>query len=103
MSDLLTAHQALLNWAARTPDRIFLYQPVQEELRTYTWQQSENVTRRMASALLGLGLQPGDKVAILAKNSAEWILADLAIAMAGMISVPIYPTASVDTIAYIVG
>lgn len=103
MSDLLTAHQALVNWAARTPDRIFLYQPVQEELRTYTWQQSENVTRRMASALLGLGLQPGDKVAILAKNSAEWILADLAIAMAGMISVPIYPTASVDTIAYIVG
>jgi long-subunit acyl-CoA synthetase (AMP-forming) len=103
MSKLLTAHQALLNWAQISPDRVFLHQPVDGEVRTYTWQQSEDATRRMASALLQLGLKPGDKVAILAKNSAEWMLADIAIAMAGMISVPIYPTAGVDTISYIVG
>ena len=103
MDKFLTAHQALINWAEKTPDRIFLHQPVEDEMRTYTWQQSADVTRRMASALLGLGLQPGDKVAILAKNSAEWILADIAIAMAGMISVPIYPTAGVNTIEYIIG
>jgi long-subunit acyl-CoA synthetase (AMP-forming) len=48
-------------------------------------------------------MNPGDKVAILAKNSAEWVLADLAIAMAGLVSVPIYPTASADTVAYIIG
>jgi len=103
MSDFLTAHRALLNWADKTPDRVFLYQPVDGELRTHTWQQSADASRRMASALLGLGLSHGDKVAILAKNCAEWILADVAISMAGMISVPIYPTANVDTIAYIVG
>ena len=57
----------------------------------------------MASALLALGLLPGDKVAILSKNCAEWVLADLAIAMAGMISIPIYPTANADTVSYIVG
>ena len=49
----------------------------------------------MASALLGLGLNPGDKVAILSKNCAEWMLADVAISMAGLVSVPIYPTANV--------
>jgi long-subunit acyl-CoA synthetase (AMP-forming) len=55
----------------------------------------------MATALQGLEFSPGDRVAILAKNSAEWVLADLAIAMAGLVSVPIYPTANADTVSYI--
>jgi long-subunit acyl-CoA synthetase (AMP-forming) len=38
---------------------------------------------------------------LLAKNSAEWVLADLAIAMAGLVSVPIYPTANAETVAYV--
>jgi len=103
MTDFLTAHQAMLAWAEKMPDRVFMYQPVDGEIKTFTWQESADSARRMATALRGLGLKPGDKVAILAKNSAEWILADVAIAMAGMISVPIYPTASCDTIKYIVG
>jgi len=103
MNEFQTAHHAMAAWAEKTPDRIFLHQPVEGELRTYTWQQSADHARRMANALIGMGLQRGDKVAILAKNSAEWILADVAISMAGMISVPIYPTAGADTIAYVVG
>ncbi|NIV17154.1 MAG: AMP-binding protein [Woeseiaceae bacterium] len=103
MFEFLTAHQALVNWADKTPDREFLIQPVDGGVRIHTWGQAENDCRRMAAALLGLGLEPGDKVAILAKNSAEWILTDMAIAMAGLISVPIYPTASADTIRYIIG
>jgi long-chain acyl-CoA synthetase len=103
MNEFLTAHHSLVSWAARMPDREFLYQPVDGSLRILTFRQSEEAARRMAAALLGLGLQPGDKVAILAKNSAEWILADIAIAMAGLISVPIYPTANADTISYIIG
>ena len=103
MKDFLTAHDAMLAWAEKMPEREFLYQPVDGELRTFTWQESADSARRMAAALQGLDLKRGDKVAILAKNSAEWMLADVAIAMAGMISVPIYPTASCDTIKYIVG
>lgn len=103
MNEFLTAHHALVNRANEDPDRDFLLQPVRGSIRTFSRRQSENDARRMASALLGLGLGPGDKVAILAKNSAEWILADFAIAMCGMISVPIYPTAGADTISYIIG
>ena len=103
MDDFLTAHQALVNWAKKDPDREFLFQPVDGSVRIHTFRQAEDATRRMASALLGLGLEPGDKVGILAKNSAEWFLADMAIAAAGLISVPIYPTASADTISYIIG
>jgi len=101
MNEFLTAHQALVGWAKETPDRHFLHQPVNGEVRSFTWRESEDACRRMATALRSLGLARGDKVAILAKNSAEWILADISIAMAGMISVPIYPTAGVDTISYI--
>ena len=102
MTELLTAHQALVNWAGKSPERAFLHQPVNGEVRTFTRQQSADTARRMANALLALGLEPGQKVAILAKNSAEWFLADIAIAMAGMISVPIYPTAGPETIAHVV-
>jgi long-subunit acyl-CoA synthetase (AMP-forming) len=103
MNEFLTAHQALVNRARLNPNREFLIQPVAGGVRIHTFGQAEDDARRVANALLGLGLQAGDRVAILAKNSAEWILADVAIAMAGLISVPIYPTAGVDTISYIIG
>jgi len=101
MSELITAHQALIDWARKNPDRVFLNQPVDGVVCTLTWAESADASRRMASALLGLGLRPGDKVAILAKNCAEWFLADIAIAMAGLISVPIYPTAGAGTISHV--
>ncbi len=101
MDEFRTAHHALLDRARTDPDRVFLHQPVDGVVRTYTWGESADAARRMASALLGLGLQPEDKVAILAKNCAEWFLADIAIAMAGLVSVPIYPTAGPKTIAHV--
>ena len=102
MTELITAHQALIDWAQKKPDRVFLNQPVDGTVRTYTWAECADASRRIATGLLNLGLTPGDKVAILAKNSAEWFLADVAIAMAGMISVPIYPTAGPETIAHVI-
>src|SRR5690606_38095880 len=48
--------------------------------------------RQMASYLRGLGLPAGANVGLISKNCAEWILADLAILMAGYVSVPLYPT-----------
>jgi len=101
VTEKLTAHQALLNWAEKTPDRIFLHQPVDGELRDISWREAADQSLRMASALLALGLTRGDKVAILAKNSAEWIMADIAIAMAGLVSVPVYPTAGPKTISHV--
>ena len=103
MNKTLAAHEAVARWAEESPDREFLLQPVDGELHVLTRAEAEDRARRMAAALLGLGLEPGDKVAILGKNCAEWVLADLAIAMAGMVSVPIYPTANADTVAYIIG
>ncbi len=101
MADIRTAPDAVASWAEKHPDREFLLQPVDGELRVLTLAEAYDAARSMASALQGLGLEHGDKVAILSKNCAEWVMADLAITMAGLISVPIYPTASADTISYI--
>ncbi|HET8947517.1 MAG TPA: long-chain fatty acid--CoA ligase [Candidatus Polarisedimenticolia bacterium] len=55
----------------------------------------------LARGLRGLGVVPGDRVAILSENRPEWTLADHAILMAGAAGVPIYPTLLPDQIAFI--
>jgi len=102
MAKFRPAHQALAEWTELSPDRPFLHQPVDGRVDTYTRSQCEDISRRLAAAFAGLGLVPGDKIALLSKNCAEWFLADFAIAMAGMISVPIYPTAGRGTISHVV-
>ena len=55
----------------------------------------------LASGLIELGLQPGDKVGIIANNRSEWLITDLGILIAGLINVPIYPTITVEDYEYI--
>lgn len=101
MTETRTAPDALAHWAEKTPERVFLTQPFEGDVHEWTFRQAHNDAARLASALLALGLAPGDKVAILSKNCAEWLIADVAISMAGLVSVPIYPTAGADMIAYV--
>jgi long-chain acyl-CoA synthetase len=61
-------------------------------VRDFTWKEVLDQTRRMAAHLKSQGLKPGDKVAILSKNTAWWLISDFAIWMAGCVSVPLYPT-----------
>ncbi len=97
----MTPYQALLDRAQKTPDGIFLNQPVDGEIRTYSWRQCAEICGSLAAALTALGLQKGDRVAILAKNSAEWFLADWAIMMAGLVPVPVFPTYRAEMISYL--
>jgi long-chain acyl-CoA synthetase len=55
----------------------------------------------MAAHLQRLGLQHGDRVAILSKNTAHWLMSDYAIWLAGCVSVPLYPTLAAGTIRQI--
>jgi len=55
--------------------------------------------RALSLGLNGLGLQPGDRIAILSENRPEWAMADYAIQCAGGWSVPIYPTLPAGQIA----
>lgn len=79
-------------WEKQAPQRTFLRQPVGGEWKSWTYQQAAQEIRRIAAALRALNLASESRIAILSKNCAHWIMADLAIMMAGYVSVPIYPT-----------
>lgn len=87
-----------LQWEQQCPDEVFLRQPFQGAWKEWTWKQAGDECRRMASALQQLQLPEGSHIAILSKNCAHWVMADLAIMMAGCVSVPIYPTLSATAI-----
>ena len=97
----MTTSSPLLQFLKRekeTADEIYLRQPFGGNWNTRTWSQAGDEARRVASGLKSLGLPEKSHVAILSKNCAEWILADLAIMMAGYISIPVYPTLSAHAI-----
>ena len=56
---------------------------------------------RLALALREKGLQPGDRVAILAENRPEWVVVDFACALSGLPTVPVYPTLNAAQAQYI--
>ena len=56
---------------------------------------------RVASGLMGMGLEPGQRVSIMAHTSYEWTLLDMAVARAGLVSVPIYETDSASQVQWI--
>jgi len=98
MNQLDSPLGAFLKWEKKIPDRLFLKQPLNGKIKERTYQSSGEEIRRIAAGLKSLGLPEKSKIAILSKNCAEWIMADLAIMMAGYISIPIYPTLDANTI-----
>ena len=85
------------------PDRIYLVQPLAEgRKQELSWAEVGDQVRRFAGWLLQQQLPPRSHIAILSKNCAPWIIADLAIWMAGHVSVPLQPTLSPPALRQIV-
>lgn len=101
------ALQRLYHWEKATPDRVLFTQPFEGAakgsgpVRTWTWQQAMDETRRIAAYLKSLNLPAGSHIALISKNCAHWLMTDWAIWMAGHVSVPLYPTLAADTIRQI--
>ena len=87
-----------LKWEKEIPQQLFLRQPFNGQWKTWTYQQAGDEIRRIANGIQSLGFPRGSKVALLSKNCAHWIMADLAIMMAGHVSVPLYATITASTI-----
>jgi long-chain acyl-CoA synthetase len=87
---------------ANHPDRIYLTQPIGKgQVTNYTWGQTLNQARCMAAHLLSLNFEPGARIAILSKNCAHFVMAELAIWMAGGTTVAIFPTENANTVNYV--
>ena len=90
--------------AAAHPDRVYLTQPVGAgAVVDYTWAPVLDQARRMAAHLQSVGVANGVKVAILSKNCAHFMIAELAIWMAGGSTVAIFPTEGPETIGFVLG
>lgn len=68
-----------------------------------SWTEYGQRVRETAAALLSLGIQKGDRVAILGDNRPEWLICHLAIMTAGGVTCGVYPTSAPDQVAYVVG
>jgi long-chain acyl-CoA synthetase len=105
VDDNALALQRLYHWESTAPDRIAYTQPQGKEgggqVVDYTWRQVMDQARRMAAHLKAQGIAPGDRVALLSKNTAHWMMSDFAIWLAGAVSVPLYPTLAAGTIRQI--
>ena len=59
-------------------------------------------TRRLHAALVAAGVQPGDRIALMAENGVHWPTVDFAGLTAGAVVVPVYPTLTSDQAAYVI-
>jgi len=79
-------------WERKLKDKPFLRQPFGDKWEEYTWGETGQMARKLATGLKTLGLPPKSHIGLMSKNCREWIIADLAIYMAGYVSVPFFPT-----------
>ena len=68
-----------------------------------TWRDFAAEVRAIAAGLIAAGVQPGDRVALMSRTRFEWTLLDYAILTAGGVTVPVYPTSSVEQVEWILG
>ncbi|ANQ18542.1 AMP-binding protein [Vibrio natriegens] len=93
-------NEMILKWAEERPNEVYLKQIINREFVEFTYAEVADQALKLVSALRNLGVNPGDKVALISKNCAEWFICDLAMMLGDYVSVPIFPTAGADTIEY---
>src|SRR5882672_404215 len=84
----------------RSAHRIALRSKKRGSWHGTTWGEWNLRAKDLAGGLLGLGVMPGDRVAIFADTREEWVVADMAILLAGGITVPVYPTLTSEQAAF---
>lgn len=95
--------ECVYHWEKNAPDKVYFTQPMgggDANIKTWTWKEAMDEARRMAAYLKSLDLPDRSHIALCSKNCAYWIIADLAIWMAGHVSIPIFPILTADIVQY---
>ncbi len=79
-------------WEQKHRNRPLLRQPFGDNWEIYTWGEVGQMARKLATGLKSLGLRENAHIGLISKNCREWIIADMAIMMAGYVSVPFFPS-----------
>lgn len=103
MTVKMTLPEKFFEQATKRPEAVAFYHCRVRDHRwvTMTWNRYREEVTNLAGWLLSKGVVKGTKVAILAANRPEWIIADLALLSIGAVSLPLYPTASAADVQYI--
>jgi fatty-acyl-CoA synthase len=94
----VTVGQLLDDAACRWPGQDALI--VVDQGVRWNWQELRERARTFAAGLLALGLEPGDRVGMLATNRAEWVITQFATAYAGLVLVNINPAYRTPELEY---
>ena len=107
-NDVITPQQAgtlyglFVERARRSADKVAYRHFERDAWRDLTWSEMLAEVARWQAALAGLGLQRGDRVAIMLRNCPYWVMFDQAAMSLGLVVVPLYTVDRPDNIAYIV-
>ncbi len=82
--------------------RAFLKDKRDKVWTDHSWTEVSEAAGKLRAGLLGLGVRPGDRVAILSDNCPEWIVVDQAVLGLGAIVVPLYTTSGVEETAHVI-
>src|SRR5579884_1748424 len=92
-----------LSRATEKGDEPFLWAKRDGNWNAISWLEAERTVAALAESLKRIGLQAGDRVALVSENRPEWLLSDLAIMAAGCVTVPTYTTNTVRDHAHVLG
>ncbi|MDC3104016.1 AMP-binding protein, partial [Flavobacteriales bacterium] len=101
MQDYKSPLEMFYHWEKVTPNKLYMRQPINGEWHHWTWSETSTQVRKMAAYLKSLDFPANSKIATLSKNCAHWIISDLAIMMAGHVSVPLYPNLKAQSLTQI--
>ena len=89
--------------AAEKADAPFLWAKRDGEWQSISWAEAARQVASLAASLKQIGLEPGDRVALVSENRPEWLIADLGIMAAGCVTVPTYTTNTTRDHAHVLG
>jgi long-chain acyl-CoA synthetase len=96
-SNLATMHRRV---CARLGRRTAVRYKADGIYRDISWTDCRAQADRAAAGLVGLGVNPGERVGLLAENSPDWRIADLAVLSAGAVDVPLHAPLVPNQVAY---
>lgn len=97
-----TCLTALMDTAKARPYGVMFTRPANYEWVNVTAREFVDEVHEVARGLIAVGVEQGDRVALMSDTRYEWSLLDFAIWAAGAVSVPIYPSSSMSQVQWII-
>ena len=82
-------------------DRVMMKKKLEGAWEEFSWNEFYGNVRDLGLAMISMGIQPGDRIAVFATNSPEWQMIDMAVLSIGAANVPLYPTITAPQAEYI--